>query len=1019
MVAMVLRYRFIVLFLLFIVISLGYYSYRTLPIDTLPDPTPVQVNIYTEAPGLSAEEVETLITRRIEAFMGGTKDVTIVRSVSIPGLSYISVFFKDGTDIYFARELVMEKLANAKSYLPAGYNPVMGPNTSGLGNVMIYALTSDKRPLTELKTIQEWKIKPLIKSVEGVEDIVQWGPDRAFVVRPDPDKLLYYNVDFTEVVNAIKNFSAVAGGGYSKTPEGDLIVRGVGYYTDINSILNTPVKESDGFVIKIKDVATVEDGELPNRRGAFTLNDKEVQGNIVLKRVFTNTREVVKNLKNKIESIKKILPEDVKFEILYDQSYLTEKAIHTIQKALIEGIVLVAIAMFIYLGNVRAAFVTILSIPITLLTAFIFMKGAGLSGNLMSLAGLAIGIGLFADATVVVIENIYRNFSRNPGADKMHIIQASVREVFKPVFFAIMIIVIVFLPIFSFESVEGKYFKPLALTIIFALLSSLFVAFMFMPVLSYFLLKPSKEEEPRFIKLINSYYHKILNKALKHGKAVIISVVSLFIFSLFLLSRIGTEFAPTLDEGGILVKSFLDPNVNLNQAKEVAFFIEEQAQKFEEVEYAFSNIGRTEKGEPEDLYYIETFIVLKPYSQWKNFKTRQELEEKIREKITALPGVSFSFTQPIQMRIDELLSGVKSTVAVKIFGDDLYKINEIAYKIEDLIKNTPGAVDVEAEAQSGKLQLKITPKKDILSRYNLTVEDLFSVIRNYFASEEINIVKEGLITFPVVVRLPDDVINDVNKLKNLTFKTKDGYVLALWQVADIEITKGFAEIRHENGQRFALVQSNLQGRDLGGFVNDIKQKIDSQIKLPQGYYIEFGGQFENQQRAMKKLSIIVPIAILLIFILLFINYNSVKDALIVMLNVPFATIGGILALYISGFNLSVPASIGFIAVFGIATLNGVVLISYIRQLLESGLSLDDAIEKATRLRLRPILITATASSLGLIPILLTSDIGSEVQKPIAVVVVGGIFTSTLLTLIVLPIVYRLFNKNVDFSKNQS
>ncbi|MCX7759913.1 MAG: CusA/CzcA family heavy metal efflux RND transporter [Hydrogenothermaceae bacterium] len=1015
----VLRYRLIVLFLLFLIISYGLYSYKTLPIDTFPDPTPIQVNIYTEAPGLSSEEVETLITKKIETFMGGIKDVTTVRSVSLPGLSYISVFFKDGTDVYFARRLVMEKLADVKGSIPAGYNPVMGPNSSGLGNVLIYALTSYKRSLTDLKTIQEWKIKPLIKSVEGIEDIVQWGPERAFVVRPNPDKLMYYNIDYTEVVNAIKNFSAVTGGGYSKTPEGDLVVRAVGHYTDINSILDTPIKETDGFIVKIRDVATVEDGELPNRRGAFTLNGQEVQGNIVLKRVNTNTKEVVKNLKEKIENIKKILPEDVKLNLLYDQSYLTEKAIHTIQKALIEGIVLVAIAMFIYLGNIRTAFVVILSIPLTLLMAFIFMKESGLSGNLMSLAGLAIGIGLFADATVVVIENIYRNFSHYSMENKVSIIEQSVKEVFKPVFFAILIIVIVFLPIFSFESVEGKYFKPLALTIIFALLSSLFVAFIFMPVLSYFILKPDKEEETKLIKIVNTFYHKILNRALTHGKLVIISVISLFLFSLFLLSKIGTEFAPTLDEGGILVKSFLDPNVNLNQAKEVAFFVEEQAKKFDEVEYAFSNIGRSEKGEPEDVYYIETFIILKPYNEWKNIKTRQELEGKIREKITILPGVSFSFTQPIQMRIDELLSGVKSTVAVKIFGDDLYKINEIAYKVENLIRNTPGAVDVETEAQSGKLQLKIVPKKEILSRYNLTVEDLFSIIKNYFASEEINVVKDGLITFPIVVRLPEDVINNVDMIKNLTFKTKDGYILTLWQVADISISEGFAKIRHENGQRFALVQSNLQGRDLGSFVNDIKQKIDSQIKLPQGYYIEFGGQFENQQRAMKKLSIIVPIVILLIFILLFINYNSIKDALIVILNVPFATIGGILSLYISGFNLSVPASIGFIAVFGIATLNGVVLISYIRQLLESGLNIDEAIQKATKLRLRPILITATASSLGLIPILLTTDIGSEVQKPIAVVVVGGIFTSTLLTLIVLPIVYRLFNKNVESSKRLS
>lgn len=1008
---LILRYRFLVLFLLFLTAGFGIFSYKTLPIDTFPDPTPVQVNIYTQAPGLSAEEVESLITRKVETSMSGLKDIDIVRSVSLPGLSYISVFFKDGTDIYFARRLVMERLLDVKGDLPQGYNPVMGPNSSGLGNVLIYALLSDRYTLTDLKTVQEWKVRPLIRAVEGVEEISQWGPDKAFVVKIDPDKLMFYRIDFNEVVQALKNYGGVAGGGYSKTPEGDLIVRGVGYYNTKEDILNTPVKVVDGITVKISDLGYVEDGELPNRRGAFTLNGREVQGNIVLKRVGTNTQEVVKNLKEEIENIKNILPKDISIKILYDQSYLTEKAVGTIQKALVEGIVLVTLAMIIYLGSIRTALVVVLSIPITLLMAFIFMKEFGLSGNLMSLSGLAIGIGLFADATVVVIENIYRHMAHTQGKTKIEIIQTSVKEVFRPVFFAVLIITVVFLPIFSFESVEGKYFKPLAITIISALLSSLMAAFVFMPVVSYLFIKQAKEEESRVIRIIYSGYKKVLDKALKYGKFVILSVVAVFIFSLYLLSKIGTEFAPTLDEGAVLVKSFLDPNVNLSQSKAVASLVEEKAKSFAEVEDAFSNIGRAEKGEPEDIYYIETFITLKPYREWKNFKSRQEFETALRQKLKDIPGVHFSFTQPIQMRIDELLSGVKSTVAVKVFGDDLNKINDIAYKIEDIIKNTKGSVDVETEAQSGKLQLKIVPKREVLQRFDLTVEDILTVVRDYFASDEVNYLKSGLITFPIVVRLPDNVLDDVDRIKNLTFKTKDGYLLSLSQVADISVSEGYAKIRHENGQRYALVQSNLEGRDLGGFIQEIKQKIDTQIKLPEGYYIKFGGQFENQERAMKKLSIVVPLAILLIFILLFLNYGSIKDSLIVILNVPFATIGGIVALYVSGFNLSVPSAIGFIAVFGIATLNGVVLVSYIRQLISEGLNIDSAIYQATKLRLRPILITATAASFGLLPILFTTDIGSEIQKPIAVVVIGGILTSTLLTLIVLPVVYRLFRNS--------
>jgi len=1012
MIDFILRYKFIVIFILLLIVGIGIYSFKSLPIDTFPDPTPVQVNIYTEAPGLSAEEVESLITKKVETSMSGIKDVTTVRSVSLPGLSYVSIFFKDGTDIYFARRLVMEKLTAVKGMLPSQYNPVMGPNSSGLGNVLFYVLTSKTTPLTDLRTIQEWKIRPLIMSVDGVEEISQWGSEKAFLVKPDPEKLLALGLSLDDIANAVEKGGGIAGGGFSKTPEGDLIVRSVGYYTSIEDIGNISIQSLDGTIIKLKDVAKIEEGEVPNRRGAFTLNGEEVQGNIILKRVNTNTQELVAKLKERIEEVKKILPKDVDLKVIYDQSYLTQKAIFTIEKALLEGIILISIAMLFYLGNIRAAFLVVLSIPLTLLMAFICMKNLDISGNLMSLAGLAIGIGLFADATVVVVENIYRHLHETSlsqiGESKNSIVSKAVKEVFKPVLFAILIITIVFLPIFSFESVEGKYYKPLALTIIFALISSLLVAFVFMPVMSYFILKPSKEEETKIMRYINDVYHKILYKLLRYPKAVISIVLAAFIFSLFLLSRIGTEFAPTLDEGAVLVKSFLNPNVSLQESKMVASFVEEMAKSFPEVEDAFSNIGRAERGEPEDVSYIETFITLKPYDQWKNFKTRQEFENALREKLKDFPGVSFSFTQPIQMRIDELLSGVKSTVAIKVFGDDLNKVNEIAFKIEDIVRNTKGSVDVETESQSGKLQLKITPKIDQLNRYNLKTEDILALVGKYFTGYEANQVKKELITFPVIIRLPEDYINDIEKIKNIPIQTKDGYLLTLSQVADLKITPGFFKIRHENGIRYALVQSNLEGRDLGGLVQELKNKINTQIKLPEGYFIQFSGQFENQERAMKRLSIIVPIAIFLIFVLLYINYNSVKDALIVMLNVPFATIGGIVSLYISGYNLSVPAAIGFIAVFGIATLNGVVLISYIRQLLQEGLDIDKAIEKATRLRLRPILITATAASLGLIPILLTSDIGSETQKPIATVVIGGIFTSTMLTLLILPIVYKTF-----------
>lgn len=1018
MIEFVLSNRIIVVFLLIATIGLGIHSYKTLPVDTFPDPTPIQVNIYTEAAGLSAEEVESLITKKIESVVSGIKDVTGVRSVSIAGLSQVTVFFKDGTDIFFARKLVMEKLSEAQSILDSQYKPIIGPNASGLSFVMFYILEGDGYNLTDLKTIEKWRVRPLLKSVDGVEDISEWGSDKAFLIKPNYEKMIAYNISLSDLIAQLKAGGGVAGGGYAIINGRDLVLRGIGILSSIEDIRNIPIKTPDGFFIRVHEIADVVVDEVPGRRGVFSLNGSEVQGNIVVKRVFTNTKEVIKNVYAKLEDVKKVLPEGVSVKVVYDQAYLIEKAIHTVEKALIEGIILVTLAMIFYLGNFRAAFITVMSIPITLLMAFIFMKNAGISGNLMSFAGLAIGMGLFADASVVVIENIYRHFHHTQDfiknrAGKLEILSLSVKEVLRPVLFAVFVIAIVFIPIYSFESVEGKYYKPLATTIIFALFSSLFVAFVFMPILAYYFLKAEKEEEPRVMMIIGNIYQKILAKVLKYSKFVLTGVVFVFFFSLYLLTRIGTEFAPTLDEGASLVKTYLNLNITKEESKQVASFVERTAKSFPEVKDAFTMIGRSEKADPEDLNYMETFIILKPYDEWKNFKTKAEFEDALRKKLEKLPGAKFSFTQPIQMRIDELLSGVKSTVAIKVFGDDLDKLNEIGVQIEEIVRQTPGSVDTEMEIQKGKLQMRILPKKEVLARYGLTISDLLKVIEEAIAGVEVNVLKDELITYPIILKLPNRDLNDLERFLNIPVFNSENNIVTLSQVADIEISEGFFKIRHENGQRFALIQSNLRDRDLGSFINDLRLKI-SQIKLPEGYYIKFAGQFENQERAMKKLSIVIPMVILLIFIVLYINYNSAKDSLIILMNVPFATIGGIVALYISGFNLSVPAAIGFIAVFGIATLNGVVLISYIRQMLEEGKPIDKAIEMATKLRLRPIMITATAASFGLIPILITNDVGSETQKPIATVVIGGIFTSTLLTLLILPAVYKLFYKESSY-----
>ena len=1007
---LILKFRILVLIALVGTVIYGAWSFKKLPIDAFPDPTPVQVNIYTEAPGLSAEEVETLITIPVESVMNGLKDVTLVRSVSLPSLSYVSVYFKDGTDIYFARRLVMEKLPDARERVPEGFNPVMGPNATGLGNALLYVLHDEKGRYTnaELKSIfQQWVARPLIMSVGGVEEIVQFGPELAYVIIPDPDKFIAYGITLEDLLEALERNNLLVGGGFFQSAEGDLVVRGLGRVYSEEDLLRIPIKvdEEKGVSVYLRDVAKVVKGEVPNRRGAFTMNGREVQGNIVVKRIYENTKEVVDKVKAKLKEIQKILPEGVKIEHLYDQAYLTEKAVATIQKALFSGMLLVAFVTAFLMGNFRASLIVISSLPLTLLVAFIVMKETGMSGNLMTLGGLAIGIGMFVDSSVVIVENIYRHLSEKKDGLKFSVILDSVKEVWRPVLFAVLIIVIVFSPIFVFESIEGKYFKPLALTLIIALLGSLTIAFTFIPVLSYYFLSPGKETYSRLMQIIHRIYDRILEVVFKIRIPLFVGVFVSFVLSLFLLTRIGTEFAPELEEGAVIVKAYLDPNVSLEEGKKVAMAMEREALKFPEVIRTYSTVGRAEKGEAADVNYIETWIILKPQSEWKSFKTREEFNQILRERLEWLPA-SIGFTQPIKMRIDELLSGVRADIAIKIFGQDPELLNQLADRVKEIAESVPGAVDVQKEIQAGRLQLRVYPKWETLERYGITVEEVLNVIKYALGGAKMGVLQQDTFLFPIVMTLPDEFRGDISKLKSIPLFERDGKLLTFGDVADLRVEPGLFVIRRENNIRFSLVMLNVEGRDIGSFVEELSSRIEKEIKLPKGYFITYGGQFENQQRAMKRLSIAVPVSIFLIFIMLYLNFNSVRDALIVMLNVPFAVIGGIIALYISGFNLSVPSAIGFIAIFGIATLNGVVLVTYIRQLLEEGLDIREAVKRAAILRIRPILITAITTFMGLIPLLVISDIGSEVQKPLATVVVGGIFTSTLLTLIILPAVYE-------------
>jgi len=946
----ILRFRLLVLLALIGTIVYGVYSFRKLPIDAF---------------GLSAEEVETLITIPVESVMNGLKDVILVRSASLPAMSYVSVYFRDGTDIYFARRLVMEKLPDAREKVPRGFTHGKAPRRKGKSSPGLHAgygtqrHRSGKRPAlcyprregqihqcgtqVHLSAVgsqtphQQWVARPLIMSVGGVEEIVQFGPELAYRIVPDPDRMIAYQVTLEDLLEALEKNNILVGGGFYQSAEGDLVVRGLGR------------------------IYSPEDG-------AFTMNGREVQGNIVVKRIFENTKEVVDRVKRKLREIQEILPEGVRIEHLYDQAYLTEKAVATIQKALLSGMLLVAFVTAFLMGNFRASLIVISSLPLTLLIAFIVMRETGMSGNLMTLGGLAIGIGMFVDSSVVIVENIYRHLT---------------------------------------EKKDGlKFSKPLALTLIIALLASLLIAFTFTPVLTYYFLKPGKETYSRIMALIHRVYDRVLETTFRIRVPLIGAVLLSFVLSLFLLTRIGTEFAPELEEGAVLVKAFMDPNVSLEEGKKVAMAIEKEVLKFPEVIKTYSTIGRAEKGEAADVNYIETWIILKPQDEWETFSSREEFNSMLREKLSWLP-ISIAFTQPIKMRIDELLSGVRADIAIKIFGQDPEVLNLLADRVREITEQIPGAVDVQKEIQAGRLQLRVYPRWEVLERFGITVEEVLNVVKYTLGGAEVGVLQQDTFLFPIVLTLPEHFRGDLSRLRSVPLFERDGKILTFGDVADLRVEPGLFVIRRENNIRFSLVMCNVEGRDIGSFVRELQERISREIDLPKGYFIAYGGQFENQQRAMKRLSVAVPVSIFLIFVLLYLNFNSVRDALVVMLNVPFAIIGGIVALYASGFNLSVPSAIGFIAIFGIATLNGVVLVTYIRQLLENGYDIREAVKKAAILRIRPILITAITTFMGLIPLLIISDIGSEVQKPLATVVVGGIFTSTLLTLVILPAVYEI------------
>jgi len=1020
-----------------------------LNLDAFPDVTNVQVTVNTEAPGLAAEEVEQLITFPIEAVMYSLPDVKEVRSISKTGLSGITVVFTEGTDIYFARQLVFERLQAAREQIPTGVGtPEMGPNTSGLGQIFQYVIKakpgSDYDALT-LRSLNDWIVKLLIMPVNGVTDVLSFGGQvRQYQVQLDPQKLLSFALSPKDVSQAIEENNHNAGGWYMDRGAEQLVIRGVGWIRSgengIQDIGNIPLKTQDGVVVRVRDVASVEFGS-EIRQGAVTMTTRYPDGDkkgqpqqlgevvigIVLKRMGVNTKATIDGIKQRLPAIQQALPEGVVIEPFYDQSDLVDKAVSTVTKALLEAFVLIIIILMLFLMNLRASLLVLLSIPISIGLALIVMAYWGISANLMSLGGLAIAIGMMVDGSVVMMEHIFthiatpdpthhKDSNNNSDSNEDHgmalRIQESAKEVARPVFFAVLIIAIVFAPLFSLEGVEGKLFQPMAQSIVLAMFASLLVALIVIPALATYVFKKGVVEKPSpLVKPLQKHYKKGLIKALTMKKKIVTSAVMLFIGSLALVPFLGTEFVPELEEGTINVRITLAPSSSLTTALKVAQKLELKLMTFPEVLYTSSRVGRAEiGGDPEPVSNIEIFIGLKSVGDWTSADNRKDLQTLMEKKMSVHPGLLFSFSQPIATRVDELLSGVKAQLAIKLFGSDLDILVKKGGEIETLVKSISGTTGVALEQIAGEAQLVVRPDRNQLSRYGISVQQVMSLVSDSIGGQEAGQVINGNERYDIYVRLKNSSRNSIEAIKNLIIQSSTGAWVRLADVAQVAIEAGPPQIRRDDVQRRVVIQSNVENRDMGSLVAEIDQRIKSDIELPPGYSVVFGGQFENQQRAQARLMIVVPLSLALIFLLLYFAFNSMGQALLIMINVPLALIGGIAALFISGQYLSVPGSIGFIALFGVAVLNGVVLVNAINQRFENGVGLEKSIIEGALSRLRPVLMTASIAALGLIPMLLATGVGSEVQKPLATVVVGGLFSSTVLTLFVLPLLYSTFSK---------
>jgi len=1009
-----LRYKVLVLLAFLIVIVLGVRAFQKVPVDAFPDVTPNQVNIYTESPGLAAEDVEKLLTYPIESSMAGLPGVEIIRSVSLFGLSYVGIYFRDDVDIYFARRLVGERLEQAKGRIPEGYGtPELGPNSSGLGQVFWYTVESADKNLSaiDLRTLHDWTIRLVLRTAPGVDDVTTWGGfEKQYQVHIDPNKLVKYGLTFKAVMEALTVNNRQVGGQFVNLGREQYLVRGQGLVSNVRDIASVVIAQKDGTPIYVRDVAEVNEG--PGLRfGAVTRDGKEVTLGIALARIHENAKEVVDAVKQKLKTVQQALPAGVTINPVYDRTDIVKEALGTAERALLEGSILVAIVLFIFLGELRSALVVVVTLPLAMLIAFMLMQYFGLSANLMSLAGLAIGIGMMVDGAVVMVENGFRLLAHRAGhgsTNRTHVILEAAREVMNPIAFAIVIIIVVFLPLFSLTGLEGKLFKPMAYTITFAMIGSLILTMTLVPVLSALILKPKEEKDTFIVRRAKAMYLPLLDWALDRKKLVVSAAVVLLALSLALFSFLGKEFMPTLQEGAIMFRVTGIPSTSLDESIKVSErFSATLHKEFPQVKSVVATIGRAEKGETADVNYMEILIDVKPREEWPAKISMPELSDKMQDKLTeAIPTAVVSATQPIQMRVEELISGVRATLALKVYGEDLTTLDQLAQQMKPVLAGVAGVADLALEANKGKPQLIIKVNRESAARYGINADEILEVVQAGIGGKAVSTVIDGVRRFEIVVRLDEKYRGSVQAISDIPIRTQSGALVPFSRVATIEMAEGYTFVRREALQRYAVIQMDVRGRDVDGFVKEADAQIRSSVKLPTGYWIEWGGAFENQQRAMARLAIIVPLTIGLIFVLLYMAFNSIAYATLIVANVPFAIIGGVVGLFITGQYVSVPSAIGFIAVFGVAMLNGIVLVSFLNELRSRGRSPREAVREGTLLRLRPVLMTASVAILGLVPMLLSQGVGAETQRPLATVVIGGLFTSTALTLLILPLMYE-------------